>query len=241
MSLSNSKIAFLARCIKFKHNFSQDCVLCGISHRNAHGLCSDCWLDLPRMAQSCPSCALPLSSHAVCGACSQHPPVCQQITAAFPYSYPIAGLIQQYKYAKQSWRAKTLAQCMWNSPHPTHLAQVNALVGIPMHKSALQERGFNQAHLLGQILAKKANIPVKTHLVQCTRPHTHQAGSNAIARQANIKGIFSTKTNWHKQHILLIDDVMTTGATLNELASTLYQAGAKQVDAWVLARTLFKQ
>ena len=108
---------------------------------------------------------------------------------------------------------------------------------MPLHPERLKERGFNQAMEIARTLSGKTGIPLAEDLVQRIRPTQPQAGLNLLGRRRNMRGAFSCPLNFKGKRIALIDDVMTTGTSLNELARCLKVAGAANVECWVVART----
>lgn len=118
--------------------------------------------------------------------------------------------------------------------------EINLIMPMPMHQNRLKERGFNQALEIAKLLSKTFAIKLDYTSCQRTKHTPPQASLNLKERIKNIKGAFSCQQNLQHLNIAIIDDVMTTGASLNELAKTLKQAGAAHVECWVMARTLPK-
>lgn len=114
----------------------------------------------------------------------------------------------------------------------------NIIIPMPLHASRLKERGFNQAVEIGRILARRLNVPLDTRLAKRTRATPPQANLSFKERHRNVRGVFACEPRLTSMHIALLDDVMTTGASLNALAQAAKQAGAERVECWVVARTL---
>jgi len=152
------------------------------------------------------------------------------------YEFPVDAMLRRFKYAGFLSVADLMGALM-----ATRLAGDAApdlLIPMPLHPARLKERGFNQAVEFGRVLAKNLNIPMNPQACQRIRPTTPQAGLSLDERQKNLRGAFTCSLDLNGKHVVLIDDVMTTGASLNELARTVRQAGARSIECWVLARTL---
>lgn len=221
--------------LKFKQAlFDQDCLLCA-SPSGAHMLCPACHASLPHIAHACPHCAAPGVGQE-CGECLKHPPAFDRTRAALEYAFPTDKLIQALKYGGQLALAKLLgellAQAIAGQAHPS------ILLPMPLHPARLRERGFNQALEIAKVVSKRRAIPLAPGLTQRVVNTTPQASLPIDARHKNMKGAFVCEQDLRGQNIAVIDDVMTSGATLNELAKVLKRAGAAQVDVWVVARAV---
>lgn len=225
----------LNKCINFvQRNFAQNCLLCGASS-GSHLICQSCIEALPRLhaTHACPICAAP-DTLGVCGQCLQHPPYFQRTSAALRYTFPIDQLIQSYKYHEQLALARLFSECLRQTassqPRP------DKLLPMPLHPQRLRERGFNQALEIAKILGKAMELPIDAQSAQRVLNTAAQATLDWEARKKNMRGAFTCNDNVMGQHIAIIDDVMTSGATLNELSKTLKQAGATEISVWVVAR-----
>jgi len=215
---------------------AQPCLLCGALSRD--GLCcAACNAELPRLSIAhCPTCALPTLAGEVCGGCLQHPPAFDHAVAAFSYSFPIDQLIKALKFHERlilvDFLADELAACVTSKPE--------GVIAVPLHPTRLRERGFNQSQLLAVHIAKRLNIPLLSDACQRVRDTPPQSSLPWKERDKNMRHAFSMHPDADVQgkHVAIIDDVMTTGASLGEIAHTLKQAGAREVSAWVVARTL---
>jgi ComF family protein len=215
------------------------CLLCTAHNGGDLGLCEACLNDLPwHDAPQCPQCGL-LSNGLVCGSCLNKPPYFDATYSLFTYDFPVDRLIQQFKYRNMLHLADTFAT-LFNQKHSAlnQVHKIDLIIAMPMHSTRLKDRGFNQALEMMRIIAK--NTRIKYDFKACTRiKHTPpQASLPLKERIKNIHGVFSCPQNLQGLNIAIVDDVMTTGASLNELAKTLKQAGAVRVECWVMARTL---
>lgn len=221
------------------------CLFCLEPTHNHNDLCNYCTGQLQQNIHACQRCALPLKSseNHICGNCLSHKFYFDQVYSPLIYADEIRYLIRQLKYHKKIHYARTLSGLfIQQSSHFNDFQLPQLLLPVPMHKQRLQQRGYNQALELARFFSSHFKIPLDYQsLLRCQSTRL-QAGLNARERQKNIRNAFKNRTAGHKlklsdyQHIALIDDVMTTGSTLNEAARTLKQAGIKRVDAWVIAR-----
>jgi ComF family protein len=235
--LSNRVTTFLNNCTKFVHSHvSQPCMLCG---GRSHGtpLCAACQGDLPRLPTTrCPLCALPTPNGEICGACLKRPPRFDRCRAVFVYAFPLDVLVQRLKYASELALAGFLAEQLAQevAPHP----MPDLILPMPLHPRRLGERGYNQAVEIGRNLSARLAIPLRAATCRRVRDTPAQAGLDLEERRRNLRGAFHCGADLEGMRIALLDDVMTSGASLNELAKAARNAGAAEVEAWVVARTL---
>ena len=216
---------------------TQDCLLCGGSS-DQDLLCPACAGSLPELPKpGCPRCALPTPMGETCGRCLAKPPHFDAALALFNYDFPLDKLVQSYKYAHRlslgSYLGKQLAAAC-------NKLVADLIIPLPLHPERLRERGFNQALELARPLSKALHIPIDA--TSCTRTRNTPAQANLAwrEREKNIRGAFHCSADFGGKQLLLIDDVMTTGASLNECARTLKLHGANSVTVLVLARALPK-
>ncbi|HMW57383.1 MAG TPA: ComF family protein, partial [Accumulibacter sp.] len=212
-----------------------DCLLCAADSRSSL-LCTACADDLPRLpAESCPRCALPTPAGEVCGRCLRQAPHYDAALAAFRYAFPVDRLIQTFKYDQR------LALADYFGRRLAVLAAActaDVIVPLPLHPLRLRERGFNQALELARPVSRSRAIALDAHSCQRIRHTPAQAALPWRERTRNVRGAFHCTTDFTHRRILLIDDVMTTGASLDEMARTLKLHGASQVTVLVVARAL---
>ncbi len=229
--------SFLRRAIDAtRASLPQDCALCSARAGNAL-VCAGCEALLPRTRDACPVCALPSLERRVCGACLAHPPPFAATVAAFVYAFPVDRLLQALKYggrlALADWAAGALASAVAASD----TLPVDAIVALPLAPARQRERGFNQAHEIARRVGTRLAVPLARPLVRAGSGPP-QAMLPWSARAKNVRGAFICSEDVAGLRLALVDDVMTTGATLAEAARALTDAGASRVDAWVVARTL---
>jgi ComF family protein len=193
--------------------------------------------DLPWHTQpQCPQCATPTLLGQTCGACLKHPPAFDRTFAAVAYAFPLDRLIPRLKYHGQLAVAPALGECLARmvetAPGP------DRVMAMPLHAKRIRERGFNHATEIARDVVKRLGLPLDTTSCQRIRDTPPQMGLKHDARRRNLRGAFTCSGDVRGQHVALVDDVMTTGTSLDELAATLKQAGAREVSCWVAARTL---
>lgn len=176
-----------------------------------------------------------LSNHSICGQCLKSPPDFDATYAALRYEFPLDALMQQFKYDSALQTAHLFADLICSNRNMQH---IDVIIPMPLHPQRLNERGFNQSLEIAKLLAKQNNIALD--YTRCTRTKytPPQASLPLKERVKNIKDAFACSVNLTGKRIAIVDDVMTTGASLNELAKTLKKAGASHVECWVVARTM---
>lgn len=215
----------------------QSCQLCAAPSRSAL-LCKACAAGLPPLAaEHCPLCALPSLGSRVCGRCLQHAPAFDATVAAHVYAFPVDELIHALKYqgrlALAEWAADALCKSL-----ASRLEQPDLLLAMPLAPSRQRERGYNQALEIARIIARRKLLPLARRGAMRSKDGPPQATLPWQARAKNMRGAFACSLDLRGKRIAVVDDVMTTGASLDELARTLKRAGATHVENWVVARTL---
>jgi ComF family protein len=212
----------------------QDCLLCGATSGETL-LCPDCRNDLPRLSVDlCPGCAELSPGGATCGACLSAPPYFDATTAMFRYGFPVDKLIHTFKYRSRTTTADFLADAMLNGPRPAG----DLIVPLPLFPTRLAERGFNQSVELARPLARSLRLPMELDGCIRSRNTTPQAMLPWTERRKNIRHAFECNVDLTGKSVIVVDDVMTTGATLDEFARTLKAQGAAHVANWVVARAI---
>jgi len=189
------------------------------------------------LGPACRHCATPLfETHLrVCGHCSQKKPHLDHVFAAYRFEEPLRTLLHDFKYRESLHLSKFFASLMQAS-FIDDIYQTECLIPVPSHKKRLRTRGFNHAVILAKYLAKKIQRPCLTSHIQKIIDSPSQAKLDAPARRRNIKNTFEIQKPPYK-HVTLIDDLITTGSTANELAFQLKAQGVERVDLWCIAKT----
>ena len=216
------------------HAFGADCALCGKAVREGL-VCAACCEGMPRTGVACPRCALPLETPGICGRCLRDAPAFDAAIAVFEYGFPVDRLVQRFKYSGDltigRWLALELAA------HIAKVARPDLLIAPPLTASRLAQRGFNQALEIAKVVAGRLQIGYSLNGMVRTHESAPQAGLTRQQRRANLRGAFRCDEPVEGLHVIVVDDVMTTGATVDAMARVLKAAGAARVDAWCIART----
>jgi len=221
---------------------AQHCLFCGIQSSTSLAACQACLDDLPWHSEiCCPQCGL-ASAGETCGRCLKDPPYYDSTIALFDYSYPIDSVLQHFKYQHALHLTHTLGALFCQKLNDLKVSKISVnmpdvLLAMPLHPQRLKERGFNQSLEIAKVIAKDMNIALLAEHTQRIKNTKPQAQLKLKDRASNIKDAFACDDLTGKR-VALVDDVMTSGASLNELAKTAKQAGAVHVSCWVLARTM---
>ncbi len=213
----------------------QDCFLCAAPGGDGL-LCPACSSSLPRMpAALCPRCALPTPDSSVCGTCLKKAPNFDATRAVFRYEFPLDRLIQSLKYSHRLACAGFLGRMLAQTDLPF---RPDLIVPVPLSATRLAERGFNQALEIARPLLRILDVPVELDRIHRSRDTSPQAALPWKQRAKNVWQAFECEIDLGGQTVLVVDDVMTTGSTLDELARMLKAHGATRVANLVVARAL---
>lgn len=214
--------------------FGGSCYLCRGAAEGV--LCADCESELPRLGNAvCPRCALPSPGGAQCGRCLSRAPAYDETLAALAYEFPADALVQGLKFRGELALAPLLGRLL--AARLPRGARVDFILPVPLAPARLRERGFNQALEIARELAAATGCRLAARLAERGRETSPQVDLPLDERARNVRGAFRCTQALERAEIALVDDVMTTGATLEELAATLKRAGAARVVNWVVART----
>lgn len=223
------------------------CLACRERTEMAGALCPACWLQLHFIGPPlCTCCGLPFdyappTAEALCGACHRDTPFYNRARAALVYDDASRPLLLGFKHADKIYAAPALARWL-HQAGAEMLAEADLAVPVPLHWLRLWRRRYNQAALLAHALGRIGGLPVAADLLVRRRPTRSQGGLSRAARFRNIRGAIAVRAGAAERlegrAVLVIDDVMTTGATLNECARVLLNAGARSVDVLTVARAL---
>jgi ComF family protein len=222
-----NRIGSLTRCALPQH-----CALCAAPSGLAL-ICAACDRALPRLGPACPCCALPTPGGIVCGRCIARPPPFSRTHAVFAYAFPLDRLLQAMKYRGALAYADFFADALAREI----AAWPDMLVALPLAPARQRQRGFNQAQEIARRLARLGDIPAVKGIVR-TRDTPAQAALPWKERGRNVRDAFAALPFVAGRRIAIVDDVMTTGATLIAAARAARRAGALSVETFVVARTL---
>jgi ComF family protein len=239
------------------------CLLCAEPGAGGRDLCAACATQLPWNVGACRRCALPIVPDAscrsafrrealsarpiapegaptgrVCTACRESPPPFATTLAAFRYGFPLDRLLPRFKFHADLAAGRLVAQLLGDALIAAAADRPDAVVPLPLHRSRLRERGYDQALELARPLARRLGVPLRADGLRRIRATAAQTGLHAGERRRNLRGAFAVAGAALPPHVALVDDVMTTGATLAEAAGALRAAGVARVDVWVVARAL---
>lgn len=232
-NLSNTLIV-LQRTLEFVVDtlLPQDCFLCG-SHAGGGAICPACAAQLPSSPEGCPVCAVPVPGGGVCGRCLREPPAFDASTARYRFDFPVDAMVHALKYRHRLALAAYFAQALSRAGLP----QADLVLPMPLHARRLAERGFNQAVEIARPLARELGVGLDLTSVRRLRDTAAQAGLTREERQRNLRGAFVSESRFDGLRVLVVDDVMTTGASLDALAAVLKRQGAARVENLLVART----
>ena len=222
------------------------CLVCHAPVGDSGALCPDCWNRVSFIGRPCCArCGLPFAIEAapdaVCGDCARTPPAYDRARAAFLYEGAGRELILAFKMADRSWVAPRLAAWLHRAAAPL-LPDADLVVPVPLHRRRLLARRFNQAAVLASLMAREANALAVPDLLVRTRRTPPQTRLSGAARRRNVRGAFAVRRSRADlvagRSVLLVDDVLTTGATVSACARALRKAGAARVDVTTLARVV---
>ncbi len=218
------------------------CVLCGDHAPGRRDLCPGCQQELTVSDPCCPICALPTAAgttHLPCGRCLKKRPLFDRCLTPFRYLPPADELIGGLKFQGRLSHARVLGDLLvdYLQQRLTPGTYPQALIPVPLHPRRLRERGFNQALELARPLARRLQIPLQPQRCRRQLPTSQQTGLSALERRRNLHGAFRVRDLRNIRHVALIDDVVTTGATVTELTRMLRRAGVERVEVWAVCRT----
>ncbi|MFK4708667.1 ComF family protein [Roseateles asaccharophilus] len=210
-------------------------------------MCSSCLGLYARPVPRCWTCAARLPAELMgrprpqCGRCLVEAPPLDRTVTALDYRFPWDGLLQHFKYHQALELRESLLERLNSALSAAEVATPDWLLPVPLSPARLRERGYNQSHELAKSLARRRGLRCEPELLLRVRHNERQAGLKLEARAANVRGVFAIDplraARLRGSSVALLDDVMTSGSTLYEIARVLLQAGVMSVQAWVVART----
>jgi len=219
--------------------FAGNCELCNAYLNDTSGLCQACEDSLTRPRTYCRICAAELSTGGlphVCGRCQKQVPAFDHVIAALVYDDPINRLIQDLKYNNKLYLAHILGNLLAKAIRQHHSELPDVLLPVPLHRARLRTRGYNQSLEIARPVSRKFGLAIDAHLVRRIRNTEPQTNIKPRHRVDNVKNAFEAAKPVEGKRIALIDDVMTTGHTVNAIARELKLTGAENVVVWVVAR-----
>lgn len=218
------------------------CGVCG-SWSSPAGLCIDCLRRFAPRAVRCQRCALRVSEgQLLCGRCLHQPLRFERAVTAFDYAFPWVRVIAELKFREGLGWASPLARCLADRVHEDAAPIADLITAVPLSPQRLQQRGYNQSWEVAHRVAGLVQRPCAPGLLLRLRDTPQQAQLDHAQRSANLRGAFmpggaAARSAVKGRCVALVDDVLTTGATADEAAAALLEAGARAVHVWMLART----
>ncbi|MBI4357599.1 MAG: ComF family protein [Gammaproteobacteria bacterium] len=215
------------------------CVLCLKKSDQSRDLCVACQKELPWLETICERCSVPLPSSGICGQCLRHPPSFRMVKALWSYEGEVKQLISELKFNHKRMvgrlMGELLAEAFTEFYSKDSLPQ--GIVPVPLHPARLRQRGYNQAEELAVAIARKVGRPLE--LKGCMRVrHTESQASLPFAKRTqNVANAFRCRAPFVYTHVAVVDDVVTTAGTVEQVARALSQQGVQCVDVWCCART----
>jgi ComF family protein len=200
-------------------------------------LCRECEADMPRNAPACPACAMPLgAAGSDCTGCKSRRAAFDAAFVPYRYEFPLVELIHRLKYGNQIAIARILGMVLAHRLLERGRPAVDAIVPVPLHHAREARRGYNQAGEIARFAAELVGLPVIDHAALRVRATEEQAALLAVVRRVNVSGAFEAIPGSLPAAVAIVDDVMTTGSTVDALAQALKRAGCRRVEAWAIAR-----
>ncbi|HEJ9056828.1 TPA: DNA utilization protein GntX [Serratia fonticola] len=207
------------------------------------GICSYCLRTLPAKPCCCPVCGLPSGDpHQPCGRCLQKAPPWQALVFVSDYHPPISTLVKNFKFQQTPALAPTLARLIllhWLQAHrEQHLNRPEVILAVPLQDKRCWRRGYNQSELLALPLARWLGCEYRPGALRRIRATAPQQQLIARLRRRNLRGAFRCDESLAGKHVALLDDVVTTGSTMAEIATLLQKQGVASLQIWCVCRTL---
>jgi len=214
------------------------CIICQDKSHADIQLCQNCIDDLPKIQKQCGCCALPIQEpHEYCGKCLSQSYSFTKIQSPFLYQGQIKNLLSQFKFHGKLVEGRILAQLLCEYILNIKDSKPDLLIPAPLHYKKLRERKFNQSAEIAGYLSKQLNIPWDSHSLKKIKTTKSQNSLNRKQRLSNVKGCFTFNKRQDYQHIAIIDDVVTTGATAEAMAKAIKKKGINNIEIWAIART----
>ena len=211
------------------------CIACESILEHSGAICCNCLKRLELETNPCKLCGLSHSTgESICAKCLYDPPRWDRMIAPYAYRNLIRDLLIQLKFSDNLTIADSLTRQL--SVQFKDQVPPEVLIPVPLFKKRLIERGYNQAYEIARCLSIKLDIPLNQKSLIRTRHTESQSGLSAAKREKNIRSAFSFNNSANYKHVAVVDDIITTGSTLNEITRILKRAGVEKVEVWGLAR-----
>jgi ComF family protein len=240
MDVTSLSVGMLQRLINTV--YPPRCVLCGSPGFNDMDICEHCYHDLPWIQSACLQCAIPLANHSgdqlKCGQCLRKAPVFDRSVSLFSYAEEAITLVYRLKFNEKLAYSRLLGSMLADAIAKKNIELPGCILPVPLYKKRLRQRGFNQSLELARPIANRFNIPIDVHAVKRVRDTQSQTGLDKKQRRKNIRAAFKIVEPVSAPHVAVVDDVVTTTSTANELSRLLKRSGVRRVDVWSIARAV---
>jgi len=222
------------------------CVCCKRASHRQLDLCQSCEATLPRISHPCSLCGLPLPTGYQgrnCGTCLHLKPPWTRLCSPFSYEANVRQCISAFKYRGRLVAGRVLTNYLLNTLNQEYRLSgwPDLIIPVPLHRKRLRQRGYNQALEISRTISGQTGIPLCNHLVKRSKDTKKQTGLSARDRKNNVRHAFDIPSKnpiLENKTVALVDDVITTGVTLTELAHCFGKTGVKEIHVWTLARTV---
>jgi len=214
------------------------CLLCDALVSEGSQLCPGCAVDGPAPHSVCQHCGGLLRARGTICSCVGKPRTLDRILAVRAYHYPVNSLVQEMKYHGQLGLCREFGFSIAGLAHSTCSTLPDCLIPVPMHRSRLRERGYNQALEIAHAVSARLDLLLETNLLSRVRSTVPQIDLDPESRARNVRGAFVLHNAGTYEHVAIVDDVFTTGATAFELAKLLKSSGIRKVELWSYAIAL---
>lgn len=222
-----------------QHWWPSRCVLCRGRAQPGLDICKPCAGDLPVNDTACPRCALPLRASPfdlLCGRCQKRSPKFDASVVPYLYAYPLDHLIQRLKFGNHVSCGRVCGTLVARALLERNARLPDLIVPVPLGTRRYRHRGYNQAHEIARAISGIVQVPVRCDLLTRIRETSEQVGLKRKERHRNVRGAFEVTRELGGKRIAIVDDVVTTGSTVNEIARVLRRAGAVHIEVWAVAR-----
>lgn len=229
----------------FRDRIVSYCALCGdlcSKNQDISSICDPCRFDLPFIQNPCPTCSTTMATNnevRYCGNCLDSKPYYQSSIIPLEYAYPNTIFVKRLKYKDKLLFSEVLSKILLNSIQLKPQTLPECIIPVPLHSIRLIKRGYNQSELIAHYLAKQLMIPIDYTSCKRIKNTKQQTSSNAAQREQNLRNAFTVSPKFTYKHVAIVDDVVTTGSTVNELAKILSKTGVETIDIWACTRTGF--
>ena len=211
------------------------CVLCDMVISHGSGLCPVCTQRLMLHGPACPRCGKSMQSARICGACQHSPPHHDEVVYAAAYAGAAGQLVREFKFAHRLYMGPALASLLLRRLGP-QARDTDIIAPVPLHTTRIRQRGYNQSAILAGYLSRQLHVSLQGALLTRTRATLPQTSLGEKQRRRNVRNAFRLNRDIRGKKLAIVDDVMTTGSTVDEISRVLKKAGAARVSVWVVAR-----